>query len=116
MRAYAIIRTTSRGNGQYYYATTFTLLRTYLRHRPRGVLLSIHVHGSAAYLKVFDDRRDSRIPADSCVDVGGEQLLLTITSFTGDPRLRARRGVVLSARVHPGESNSSWMMKVTIDF
>lgn len=30
--------------------------------------------------------------------------------------LRGRRGVVLSSRVHPGESNSSWMMKGAIDF
>ena len=43
--------------------------------------------------------------------------LLTITSFNGDPEaLRGRRGVVLSSRVHPGESNSSWMMKGAIDF
>ena len=43
--------------------------------------------------------------------------LLTITSFTSDPQvLRARKGVVLSARVHPGESNASWMMKGVIDY
>lgn len=27
-----------------------------------------------------------------------------------------KKGVVISARVHPGESNSSWMMKGVIDF
>jgi murein tripeptide amidase MpaA len=28
----------------------------------------------------------------------------------------AKKGIFLSARVHPGESNSSWMMKGLIDF
>ena len=43
--------------------------------------------------------------------------LLTITSFACDPEsLRARKGVVVSARVHPGESNSSYMMKGVIDY
>jgi murein tripeptide amidase MpaA len=27
-----------------------------------------------------------------------------------------KKGVVISARVHPGESNASWMMKGVIDF
>ena len=43
--------------------------------------------------------------------------LLTITSFACDPEaLRARKGVVVSARVHPGESNASHMMKGVIDY
>jgi len=43
--------------------------------------------------------------------------LLTITAFTDDlEALKARKGVVLTARVHPGETNSSWMMKGVIDF
>jgi len=28
----------------------------------------------------------------------------------------AKKGVFISSRVHPGESNSSWMMKGIIDF
>ena len=27
-----------------------------------------------------------------------------------------KKGVVLTARVHPGESNASWMMKGLLDF
>lgn len=43
--------------------------------------------------------------------------LLTITSFACDPEaLKARKGVVISGRVHPGESNASWMMKGFIDY
>ena len=43
--------------------------------------------------------------------------LLTITSFACDSQaLKARKGVVVTARVHPGESNSSYMMKGVIDY
>jgi cytosolic carboxypeptidase protein 2/3 len=44
---------------------------------------------------------------------------ITITSKDKDPnseKARAKKGVFISARVHPGESNSSWMMKGVIDF
>lgn len=44
---------------------------------------------------------------------------LTITSKDKDPKsLKAmsKKGVFISARVHPGESNSSWIMKGVIDF
>lgn len=40
--------------------------------------------------------------------------LLTITSRTGD--FSQRRGVVLTARVHPGETVSSWMMRGVLWF
>ena len=43
--------------------------------------------------------------------------LLTVTSFGGDPEsLKHRKGVVITGRVHPGESNASWMMKGCLDF
>lgn len=45
--------------------------------------------------------------------------MITITSKDKDPqsaKALAKKGVILSARVHPGESNSSWMMKGIIDF
>lgn len=43
--------------------------------------------------------------------------LITITSFCSNPAaLRARRAVVITARVHPGESNASWVMKGMLDY
>jgi hypothetical protein len=46
---------------------------------------------------------------------GNDCDLLTITDFSCDAEaMRRKKGIVMSARVHPGESNSSWMMKVLI--
>lgn len=43
--------------------------------------------------------------------------LITITSFSSDPdALRNRRAIVITARVHPGESNASWVMKGMLDY
>ena len=52
-----------------------------------------------------------------CLSIGGNRCeLLTITA-PGDPEeTKKRKGVVLTARVHPGETVGSWMMKGAIDF
>jgi hypothetical protein len=43
--------------------------------------------------------------------------VLTITSFNSNPeQIANRKGIIISARVHPGESNASFMMKGVIDF
>jgi hypothetical protein len=43
--------------------------------------------------------------------------LLTITAPSESPEeLNARVGVVLTARVHPGESNASWIMQGILDY
>ena len=48
---------------------------------------------------------------------GNDCDLLTITNFDDPPEAtRAKKGVFLSARVHPGETVSSWCMKGTIEF
>ena len=44
---------------------------------------------------------------------------LSITSKDKDPKSAkalAKKGIFLTARVHPGESNASWMMKGALDF
>ncbi|RHY33584.1 hypothetical protein DYB32_001518 [Aphanomyces invadans] len=43
--------------------------------------------------------------------------VLTITEYTAEPRvLMLRTGVVLTARVHPGETNGSFVMQGIIDY
>ena len=53
-----------------------------------------------------------------CETLAGNTVeMLTVTSFTAEPEaIRRRKGVVISARVHPGESNASWMMEGIIEF
>ncbi|XP_076686785.1 cytosolic carboxypeptidase 2 [Andrena cerasifolii] len=41
---------------------------------------------------------------------------LTITAPTYEEEVRRKRGIVITARVHPGETPSSWTMKGIIDF
>ena len=43
--------------------------------------------------------------------------MLTITQATNDPdALKARKGIVFTGRVHPGETGGSYMMKGVIDY
>ena len=50
-------------------------------------------------------------------EAGNKCDVLTITSRSGDEsEMKKRKGVIISARVHPGETNASWMMKGCIDF
>ena len=52
-----------------------------------------------------------------CRTIAGNKCeYVTITSRDNVDKKAERKGVLLSARVHPGESNASWMMKGLIDF
>ena len=83
------------------YPYTYTELQDYIAkmlHRPlsRGLLKS-HI---------------------LCTTLGGNECnVLTITSPEGSEKEKqARKVIFVSSRVHPGESNSSWIMKGLLDF
>ena len=43
--------------------------------------------------------------------------MLIVTNFASAPEeIAIRKAIILTARVHPGESNASYMMKGVIDF
>ena len=46
---------------------------------------------------------------------GNYVYMLTITNPPATEN-QVKKGVVVTARVHPGETNSSWMMKGLLDF
>lgn len=40
-----------------------------------------------------------------------------MTNFASDPLdISVRKSIILTSRVHPGETNASWIMKGVIDF
>ena len=43
--------------------------------------------------------------------------MLIVTNFTSVPEeIAVRKAIILTSRVHPGETNASWIMKGVIDF
>jgi cytosolic carboxypeptidase protein 2/3 len=52
-----------------------------------------------------------------CLSLAGNKVeMLTITSKNNLENMGKRKGVFITARVHPGESVGSWMMKGVIDY
>lgn len=47
---------------------------------------------------------------------GNDCELLTITEKSSYEELQRKKAVVISSRVHPGETVGSWMMRGVIDF
>jgi len=43
--------------------------------------------------------------------------MLIVTNFASDPiDIAVRKSIILTSRVHPGESNASWIMDGVIEF
>ena len=53
-----------------------------------------------------------------CKSLAGNDVdMLIVTNFLSDPvDIAVRKSIILSSRVHPGESNASWLMNGVIDF
>jgi len=67
----------------------------------------------------FDPLKKQRVLRETlCETVAGNPCeVLTITNFASDKEsIKNRKGVVLTSRVHPGETNASWMMQGVIDY
>lgn len=48
---------------------------------------------------------------------GNDVDMLIVTNFSSDPvDIAVRKSVILTSRVHPGETNASWIMNGVIDF
>ena len=48
---------------------------------------------------------------------GNDVEMLIVTNFTSVPEeIAVRKAIILTSRVHPGESNASYMIKGVIDY
>jgi cytosolic carboxypeptidase protein 2/3 len=116
------IRRLHRSKTSYYQTLTFTFSTPYANdtiylahcYPYTFSMLKEYVHRITTSLSDFNIVKCKSIGESLA---GNNIYCLTVTNFKSSPEaIRARRGVMLSARVHPGESNSSYMMKGAIDF
>ncbi len=116
------IRRMHRAKTSYYQTLTFTISTPYANdtiylahcYPYTFSMLKEYVHRITTSLSDFNIVKCKSIGESLA---GNDIQCLTVTNFKSSPEaIRARRGVLLSARVHPGESNSSYMMKGAIDF
>nr|XP_014426057.2 cytosolic carboxypeptidase 4 [Pelodiscus sinensis] len=114
--------------GKSYYTLTFTIK---FPHGEDVCYLAYHYpytySALMSYLDIVEETRDPKKvyyrQQTLCQTLGGNPCpLLTITAMPESnssidlEQLSHRPYVVLMARVHPGESNASWVMKGTMDF
>ena len=118
------LKTQARDNGKRYYTLSFT--HTFDRSNDTVYLSHCFPY---TYSDLCEDLRDIEQRAGTSSFFNRQELTrtlagnrcdyITITSKDKDPRSEkavSKKGVFISARVHPGESNSSWVMKGLIDF
>ncbi|GFO08515.1 cytosolic carboxypeptidase 1 [Plakobranchus ocellatus] len=120
--------TTGGVKGKSYYTATFTIT-----FRNAGDVCYISYHYPYTYTalqthlkqweKMYDQSQIYYRNQNLCTTLGGNEV--PVLTITAQPRsmdkesleeMRSRPYIFLSARVHPGESNASWIMKGTIDF
>ncbi|GFS06475.1 cytosolic carboxypeptidase 1 [Elysia marginata] len=120
--------TTGGVKGKSYYTATFTIT-----FKNTGDVCYISYHYPYSYtalkthLKQWEKMYDPNLiyyrNQNLCMTLGGNSV--PVLTITAQPRssdkesleeMRSRPYIFLSARVHPGESNASWIMKGTIDF
>jgi len=111
-----------RGNGLPYYVLTFTLEFPYEND-------TVYLAMSVPYTQRDLDRDIGALPWTDpligpmlkretlCKTVGGVDVdLLTIADKEAPIPLEERQVAVITARVHPGEANASWMMRGVMQF
>jgi murein tripeptide amidase MpaA len=111
-----------RKNAGYYYTLTFAVTFKY----DNDTVYFAHSYpytytDLCRYLNMLeaDPKRKNRMRRRPlCQTIAGNNCdLLIITTFSSDPEaIKNRKGVVLSSRVHPGETGASYMMKGIIDY
>ncbi|CAG5128813.1 unnamed protein product [Candidula unifasciata] len=120
--------TTGGVQGKTYFTATFSVT---FPHSADVCYISYHYPYSytalQTHLKQWEQQYDRSAiffrNQSLCTTLGGNSVpVLTITAqprsvdTEGLEELRSRPYIFLSGRVHPGESNASWVMKGTIDF
>eukprot|EP00466_Bigelowiella_natans_P003937 jgi/Bigna1/36419/e_gw1.14.23.1 len=112
----------AKQNNKPYFTLTFTVE---LKHENDTVYFAYCYPYSYTDLR-YDLALMQRQPAVSrlmrrralCQTLGGNECdLLTISNFNStSEEIRDRKGIVVTARVHPGETNASWMMRGFLAF
>jgi murein tripeptide amidase MpaA len=111
-----------RKNAGYYYTLTFSMQfdhdgdTVYLAHCYPYTFTDM-----SRYLNSLDadPKRKNRLRRRVLTPTiaGNNCEMIIITTFQSDPEaIKNRKGIVLSSRVHPGESGASWIMKGIIDY
>ncbi|GMF14986.1 unnamed protein product [Phytophthora lilii] len=113
----------SSANPMTYYTLTFTLEfwnadDTYLIAHSYPYTLTMHQLHIDSILCSGRETRQILRHSSLCTTLSGRNCdLLTISDFSVAPQeLSARKAVFITSRVHPGESQASWMMRGVIDF
>jgi cytosolic carboxypeptidase protein 2/3 len=111
-----------RKNAGYYYTLTWSIT---FEHDADVVYLSHSYPYTYTDLQRYldklesDPKRKNRMRRKPlCQTIAGNNCdMLICTTFQSDPEaIKSRKGVVISSRVHPGETGASLMMKGVIDY